>query len=47
MLKDTRHKTSKGIVTYSKEQKALDIALLLLKGFTRAEAINLINARYK
>lgn len=33
--------------TYSKEQKAIDIASLLLKGFTLKEAENLIKSRYK
>jgi hypothetical protein len=46
-MKTTRHKTSKGIVEYTKEQKALDIAALLLRGFTKSEAENLVNARYK
>jgi hypothetical protein len=46
-MKTTNHKTTKGIVTYSKEQKALDIATLLMKGFTKKEAEALVNARYK
>lgn len=46
-FKTTKHKTSKGVVTYSKEQKAFDCAGLLLKGFTQKEAIALINSRYK
>lgn len=47
MLTDTKHKTTKGVITYSKEQKALDIAALVLKGFTKVEAENLVKARYK
>ena len=32
---------------YTKEQKAIDIACLLLKGFTLKEAEKLIKIRYK
>lgn len=46
-MQTTKHKTFKGVITYTKEQKALDIATLLLKGFSQKEAIALINARYK
>lgn len=45
-MNDTKHKTSRGVVTYSKEQKAIDLACLMLKGFSQKEAIALINARY-
>jgi len=46
-MKTTRHKTTKGIVTYSAEQKALDIAALVMRGFTKIEAENLVKARYR
>ena len=42
-LKDIKHK--KGI--YYKEQQAIDIATLMLQGFTHTQAYNLIQARYK
>lgn len=42
-LKDIGHK--KGL--YYKEQQAIDIATLVLRGFTQRQAYNLIQARYK
>ena len=42
-LKDIKH--NKGI--YYKEQQAIDIATLMLRGFTHTQAYNLIQARYK
>ncbi len=43
VLKDIKHK--KGI--YYKEQQAMDIGILTLRGFTHRQAYNLIKARYK
>lgn len=43
VLKDIKHK--KGV--YYKEQQAMDIATLMLRGFSQNEAYNLIKARYK
>lgn len=43
VLKDIRHK--KGI--YYKEQQAMDMAVLMLRGMSQKEAHDLIKARYK
>lgn len=43
VLKDIKHK--KGI--YYKEQQAIDIATLMLRGFTQRQAYNLTMARFK
>lgn len=43
VLKDIKHK--KGI--YHKEEQAIDIATLMLRGFSKEAAYNLIKARYK
>lgn len=43
VLKDIRHK--KGI--YYKERQAVDIATLMLRGFSQKEAYDLIMAVYK
>ncbi len=43
VLRDIKHK--KGI--YYKEQQAIDVATLMLRGFTQRQAYNLIKARYK
>lgn len=43
ILKDIKHK--KGI--YHKEEQAVDMATLILRGISQEEAYNLIKARYK
>lgn len=43
VLKDIKHK--KGI--YYKEQQAIDMATLMLRGFSQNEAYNLTITRYK
>lgn len=43
VLKDIKHK--KGI--YNKEQQAIDMATLMLRGFSQNDAYNLIKTRYK
>lgn len=42
-LKDIRH--NKGI--YYKERQAVDMATLMLRGFSQQEAYELVNFRYK
>ncbi len=44
----TTHKRANGtILTYTKEQKALDFAALVFNGMTKKEAMEFIKARYK
>lgn len=43
VLKDIKH--TKGI--YYKEQQAIDMATLMLRGFSQNDAYNLIKTRYK
>lgn len=42
-LKDIKHNKS----IYYKEQQAIDMATLMLRGFSQNEAYNLIKTRYK
>lgn len=47
-LRSSTHKMSNGTTkTYTKEEKALHVTNLLLKGFTRPDAEAIVNARYK
>jgi hypothetical protein len=47
-MKTTTHKLSNGQkIVYTAEQKSIDFACLVLKGFTKKQAEDLIKARYK